>query len=82
MSDFDRGVKVGNEATKVTIALNNTWGAKLKNGGSATSYEKIGYHAGSVDFLDGVLSTGVPVVQFIEVDGKLASYEIKKNPWR
>jgi len=59
--NFERGVKTGNEAESVSIAVNNVWGARMKNGGHCSSYEKIGYHAGSVSFLLGIVSTHCPV---------------------
>lgn len=53
----DRGIHQAEDSERVTISLNGTWSAKLKNGGNCTSYEKIGYHAGSKEFIEGVLST-------------------------
>lgn len=61
LSAFDRGVETGNDMEYVTIATNNVWGGRTKSGGSVTSYEKIGYHAGTSGFMLGVLSTGCTV---------------------
>jgi len=45
----------------VTISVNNVWGGYTKDGGSLQSYEKIGYHRGSADFLAGMVDAGCPV---------------------
>jgi len=82
ISNYDRGLKTGNEMKEVTIALNNVWGGRSKDGGHVSSYEKIGHHAGSVEFLDGVLASGYPVRQYVEVDGRIDSYLIESNPFK
>lgn len=79
---YDRGYMTGKKHAVITIALNDTWGGTTRDGGHTTSYEKIGYHAGSVDFLDGVLASGCPVIRMVDRGGELARVTISKNPWR
>jgi hypothetical protein len=57
---YEDGTDCGNRYDYVTIGLNNVWGANEGNA-SITSYEKVGYHAGSADFILGVLAAGCPV---------------------
>ena len=61
---FADGARIGNESKYVTIGTNNVWGASGKNDSSTVSYERIGYHSGSVDFIAGVLSTDCPVIVY------------------
>lgn len=58
---YSRGRADGPTFLEVTIAVNNVWGADCRDGGTLSSYERIGYHAGSVDFIRGVLDSGCPV---------------------
>ena len=76
-ANFARGVDVADEMESVTIAVNNVWGGTSKNGGSVTSYEKIGYHAGSIDFIKGVLSTGCPVKVFRCGGDGISTFELE-----
>ncbi len=73
---FAEGVDMGNQCVYVSVAVNNVWGAQALNGGCITSYERIGYHAGSVDFINGVLSTDCPVVVYRTVDGVLTKFQL------
>ena len=75
---FDRGVKAAGEMESVSIAVNNVWGGRAKNGGSVQSYEKIGYHAGSTDFIRGVLSTSCPVRVFRATGGGISVFELER----
>ena len=81
-SHFDRGFEAGKEHEEISIALNNTWGGRTKSGGHTSSYEKIGYHAGSVEFLDGVLASGCPVKKYAKMNGKLIHFQVTQNLWR
>ncbi len=74
---FNRGVETADEMESVTIAVNNVWGGRLKNGGSSQSYEKIGYHAGSTDFIRGVLAAGCPVRVFRATGNGISIYELE-----
>jgi len=58
---YQRGLQDGPTFRSVTIAVNNVWGASCRDGGNLSSYEKVGYHAGSVDFIKGILDSGCPV---------------------
>lgn len=61
---YSRGRSTGQECDEIAISLRGTWGGKLANGGTSSSCEKIGYHAGSIDFLRGVFDVGTPVYQY------------------
>ena len=74
---FARGVEVAGEMESMSIAVNNVWGGRLKNGGSSQSYERIGYHAGSTDFIRGVLSAGCPVSVFRCGGDGITVYELE-----
>jgi len=76
-NDFERGQKTGAEMEVVTIAINNVWGGRTKDGGHVASYEKIGYHAGSVEFIRGVLDAGCKIVKyFVGSDGKIQEHAV------
>jgi len=64
------GITTGNRFDYVNISVNNVWSAS-KRGCQCSSYEKIGYHRGSVDFITGVLSTDCPVYVYREVNGEI-----------
>lgn len=76
---FERGVKTGESMEYVAIAVNNVWGGRSKDGAGVSSYEKIGYHAGSVDFIKGVLSTGCPVRVYRYRYGGRMEFELVKG---
>ena len=57
---YDRGLKDAGEMDYVTISLNNVWGGRA-GGGSVQSYERIGYHSGSVDWLLAMVTEQCPV---------------------
>lgn len=76
-NDFERGQKTGAEMEVCTIAINNVWGGRTKSGGHVSSYEKIGYHAGSVEFIRGVLDAGCKIVKyFVGPDDKIHEHVI------
>lgn len=52
-SHYERGQRTASECVYITISVNNVWGGRTKDGGALYSYEKIGYHSGSVEFLRG-----------------------------
>jgi hypothetical protein len=68
---FNDGLTTGANADSVSIAVNNVWGARNKDGSHTGSYEKIGYHSGSVDFIAGVIESGCPVVVYRSIEGEL-----------
>jgi len=58
---YQKGLEVGQRSTYVFISGNGTWGARGRDGSQTTSYEGIGYHAGTAHFWRGVLDSGVPI---------------------
>lgn len=74
---YARGLSQGNEMESITIAVNNVWGGRAKDGASVQSYEKIGYHAGSTDYIRGVLSSGCPVRVFRATGNGISIYELE-----
>jgi len=56
------GYNLGKSAVEVHIGVNSVWGAKLRNGGSASSYEGIGYHALTHALLRGILDSKCKLV--------------------
>jgi len=77
MSNFERGEKTGRDMVEVSIAVNNVWGGRSKAGASVSSYEKLGYHAGSLEFIRGVFSVGCPVVKYSWEGGKVVSRAVE-----
>lgn len=74
---YERGVDYGRKMEYITIALNNVWSGRSKECASVTSYEKIGYHTGSVDFVIGLLSTDCPIYVYRNGDGgELEKYRL------
>ena len=45
---------VTNKITSIGLSSNGCWFAKTADGGSVTSYEKVGFHKGSVAFFRGM----------------------------
>ncbi len=76
---FNDGVVVGNNAERVTIAINNVWGARNKDNSNTPSYEKIGYHSGSVDFITGVLKSGCPVIAYRADGAHVSKFRVTAN---
>ena len=78
---YTDGKEQGRCADYITIAINNVWGGyDTRSGypGSISSYECIGRHSGSVDFITGVLDSGCPVYVYrAEDDGKLHLYRLE-----
>ena len=58
---FADGLDYAKEMECVDIGINNVWGGTAKNGGCVSSYERIGYHAGSEAFLRGLNFAGCTV---------------------
>jgi hypothetical protein len=61
---YQKGLALGLASLYVSIACNSTWGASGKDGSSTHSYEGIGYHANTADFLRGIIDSGVPIVVY------------------
>lgn len=71
-----RGLETGKGLKYATIALNGVWGGVSKSGGSVSSYEKIGYHAGTIDFLLGLFDSGCPIFVYVKRGGKLQKLRV------
>ena len=78
---YDDGKETGHDADYITLSVSNVWGGKTTSSGypgHISSYERIGYHPGSVDFITGVLDSGCPVYVYrAEDDGKLHLYRLE-----
>lgn len=61
---MQEGYNVGKSALTVSFDHRGVWGATLRNGGCVTSYEGIGYHALTSDFLAGILASKCRVVVY------------------
>lgn len=68
---YAQGIKTGEDCAYVTIAHNNVWSASTREGGLMTSSEKIGYHAGSVNFIGGVIDSGCKVYVYRRGDARM-----------
>ncbi len=63
--------------SEIHIAIDDTVSAKLKDGnGHAATYERLGYHAYTSEFLRAILDSGCPVWVHRLVDGKLEEYQL------
>jgi len=61
--------------SEIHIGINDTVSAGLKNGGHSSTYEKLGYHAYSSEFLRAILDSGCRViVHRVDSDGKLVKH--------
>lgn len=58
------GYGIGLTSAEVQISESSTWSASCLQSGTRTSYEKIGYHAGTADLLRGFLASGVRIVVY------------------
>lgn len=59
---YKTGLQAGKDAKMIFITYGSTWAATMKSGSYLTSYEGIGYHAGTADLLRGFLDSGCPIV--------------------
>ncbi|RPJ40128.1 MAG: hypothetical protein EHM35_00550 [Planctomycetaceae bacterium] len=58
---YTKGLRYGQDATMIHIAVNGTWSTETKTGGCLSSCEGIGYHACTKDLLRGFLDSGTPI---------------------
>ena len=72
------GYGIGLTSAEVQISESSTWGASRLDGSSTTSYEKIGYHAGTTDLLRGFLASGVRIVVYRRGKGGVRIQEYKQ----
>jgi len=63
-AQYRKGLDIGSRAAYVSISIYGTWSAQMKNGGSMSSYEKIGYHIHTAELLRGFIHTGVMIKVF------------------
>ncbi len=63
---YQKGLEIGQQAKHVFITAGTTWGSVNKNGSQTSSYEGIGYHAGTAYLLHGFLDSGVPIYVYRE----------------
>lgn len=75
---FETGKKYGDDAKEVHISVRSVWSASLKNGGHVSSYEGIGYHAGTADLLRGFLASSAKVIVHRRCDDGLTETVIKE----
>lgn len=71
------GIRIGSAAIQITIGINDVWSAKMKDGGSLQSYEKIGYHARTRELLQGFIASGCPIFVVRYIDGKFETRQIQ-----
>jgi hypothetical protein len=58
------GYVTGLSLQRFAIGQNGVWCGVPKDGGSLISYERIGYHALTAQFLQGILDSGCPIVVY------------------
>jgi hypothetical protein len=46
--------------TMIHLAVNGVWSADLEDGSTIFSYEKLDYHTGTREFLEGLRAAGIP----------------------
>ena len=57
-----KGLKTGQDATEFHIAVNSVWSTTNKDGSSTFAYERLGYHANTAYFFQGILESGVEII--------------------
>jgi len=61
---YQKGLRIGRESTRVSLSVKGVWGSNGKDGSSCSSYEGIGYHAGTGALMKGFIDSGVPIVVY------------------
>jgi len=69
------GKDYANQLAYMTLSDSNCWSGPTNNGGWCSSYECIGYHSGSVDFLAGALDAGCAVYAHCEDGWRVVTNE-------
>ena len=59
------------------IAINGTWSATTHDGGSVTSYERIGYHSYTADLLRAVLDSDCAFIVHRWEGNKVVDYDVR-----
>jgi hypothetical protein len=71
---FDHGVEIGTRAKTIYLSVTNVWSARFSDTESVQSYERIGYHSGTVELFAGFLASGCEIRRFqfgLGVDARL-----------
>ncbi len=58
-SQYAKGLETARNAKSISIGVNGVWGARMLDGASLVSYERIGYHRSTAALLRGFLDSGV-----------------------
>lgn len=62
-ANYERGLAEGKSCERFTISCRSVWSSS-RPGSVTSSYEGIGYHCGTADFLRGILDSGCEVWVF------------------
>lgn len=77
---YIKGKLMGRLSKEFFITVSGTWSAKLKDEGTADSYEKIGHHVGTAAFLKGIIDSGVKMTVSMEDEtGKIVKKVIRED---
>lgn len=79
LEQYNFGLKIGKDAKKINISINNVWNATDKDGVNTASAEKIGYHAFTSALLKGFLDSGAPITVHRDTDNGIKSIEIREE---
>ena len=79
LEQYYKGRQIGKDADCIHIAVNDVWGASMKDGSSVASYEKIGYHAATAFLLQGFLESGCKVLVHRSGDSGIETWELKDD---
>lgn len=71
-----KALEIARKAEYITIGITDTWGAKMMDGGTMASYEKIGYHRNTYALLKGFLDSGKLIKLFRLEHGKINEYHL------
>jgi hypothetical protein len=59
---YDRGMRTGSGLAEFHISIGGVWSGSTMSGGHCQSYETLGYHANTAEFMRGVIESGVTIV--------------------
>lgn len=59
---YNKGLELGKNALVINISVSDVWSMVMKDGSLRTSYERIGYHAGTAALLRGFIDSGAKIV--------------------
>lgn len=77
---FRKGLEIGKNAKEIHISVNNVWNTINKDGSSTNSYERIGYHRGTISLLRGFLKSKKPIFKhyWTEEYGHIRPYKLTR----